>query len=165
MKYHNWKEDIIERYENPTSGLTTAFVSKYSLLYEWLNDYYTEQGKNLEYEVRGYRWSKSKKSEGFTFKHGIGYDWIDRDLLDGNGSGKTQRLFNEFVERKQDEFEKRTEEFEKQREKNKHNSMLKPKQESLSSRSTQAKQISDEQQRSTDKERDKSKDDKDKGKE
>lgn len=143
MKYHNWKADITERYENPVSGLTTAFVSKYSLLYEWLNDYYTEQGKNLEDEVRGYRWSKSKQGEGFTFKHGHGCSYLDSDLLGGNGDGKTERLFDEFVERKQDESHKRTIELQKQREKNKHNSIQKPKQESLSQRFNNAHSISE----------------------
>lgn len=43
--------------------------------------------------IRGYKPGKSS----FTFKHGVGYDYIDGDLLGGNGNGKAHDKFNKFV--------------------------------------------------------------------
>ena len=89
---------------SPTSGLTTLKISK-DLLFE-IEDFYNEVLKkkfNPKEVIRGYR--ESEKDSSFTFRHGIGYDWKDQDLLGGTASGTLKKVFESYRDYTKDKKE------------------------------------------------------------
>lgn len=76
-------------YTNP-SGRTTRSVDWYT--FSCVKEWFESKGKDYRAEIRGYR--TNKKGEA-TFKTGVGYDWIDKDLLGGNGNGQARKAFEE----------------------------------------------------------------------
>lgn len=74
-------------YTNP-SGRTTRSVDWYT--FSCVKEWFESKGKDYRAEIRGYR--TNKKGEA-TFKTGVGYDWIDKDLLGGNGNGQARKAF------------------------------------------------------------------------
>lgn len=59
------------------------------LVTEWLWHKFHIEPEEM---VRGYVPMK----HGFAMVHGIGYDWLDDDVLGGNGDGNTRAEFNEW---------------------------------------------------------------------
>lgn len=100
-----WEKDIEELNES------TDFVPENTVLYDYINEFYESRGKSPEDYVTNYREFDTLPKKGFSFDHGYGYDYIDRDLLGGNGSGKTRKEFDKFVEEKEIEFEVQQNEF------------------------------------------------------
>lgn len=77
-------------YVNPSSAHTTRSVDWYT--FSCVKEWFESQGKDYRTEVRGYRTNKNGEA---TFKTGVGYDWIDKDLLGGNGNGQARKAFEE----------------------------------------------------------------------
>lgn len=59
------------------------------LVTEWLQHKLHAEPKEI---VRGY----AEINHGFAMVHGIGYDWLDADVLGGNGDGNMRAEFNEW---------------------------------------------------------------------
>lgn len=64
-----------------------AFVA---VLWEWFEDTLHVRVKDV---VRGYY---EVSGTSFMMCHGVGYDWVDMDLLGGDGSGSARKLFEAF---------------------------------------------------------------------
>ena len=61
-----------------------------------LEEYFEEQGKDIEDEVRGYVPHKS----GFLMTHGVNYSWLSADLFGGSADGKGVDNFEEWLKKK-----------------------------------------------------------------
>jgi len=61
-----------------------------------LEEYYEEQGKDIEDEVRGYVPHKS----GFLMTHGVNYSWLSADLFGGTADGKAVNQFEDWLKNK-----------------------------------------------------------------
>ena len=83
---------LIKRtYENPNTGLCTSeIVSGYEMVRNFLLSRFLTPEKS----IRGFR---VNKAGNVTFKHGGGYDYIDMDLLGGDGDGTEKRLFQRLT--------------------------------------------------------------------
>lgn len=83
---------LIKRtYENPTTGLCTSeIVSGYEMVRNFLLSRFLIPEKS----IRGFR---VNKAGNVTFKHGGGYDYIDMDLLGGEGDGTQKQLFQRLT--------------------------------------------------------------------
>ena len=79
---------LIKRtYENPNTGLCTSEIVSG---YEMVRDFLLSRFLDPEKSIRGFR---VNKAGNVTFKHGGGYDYIDMDLLGGDGDGAEKRRF------------------------------------------------------------------------
>lgn len=61
-----------------------------------LSQYFEEQGKSIEDEVRGYYPYKL----GFLMTHGVGYAWESADLFGGTADGRAKQKFKDWLDKK-----------------------------------------------------------------
>lgn len=79
-----------EAAEDPNEPTAFDRISRSSLLYEALIKFFGSEEAMKEH-VRSF-YHNEHTNEIF-WVHGVGYDYIDKDLLGGNGSGNTTREF------------------------------------------------------------------------
>ena len=84
----------VQTYENPNTAMRTIRCS--NELLEKIRDFYKEVLK-MEFDpkknIRGFR----QQELTFSFKCGIGYDIIDKDLLDSTGTGQRRKVFEAYL--------------------------------------------------------------------
>lgn len=87
MSWQDYYDELVDGLPVITSLTQVAFKEKVE---EWA----TLNGTVINDIVRGY---VDGGHDRFMVAHGIGYDWIDADVLGGNGSGKMRRKFVEWL--------------------------------------------------------------------
>jgi len=85
---------LVEQHPDEEDFINLFRISIYSALYELLEQWYEEQGKDLEDEIRGY----FEYGDYVYFVTGSGYSIYSADLLGGSADGRAEREFDEFVE-------------------------------------------------------------------
>lgn len=85
---------LVEQHPDEEDFINLFRISIYSALYELLEQWYEEQGKNLEDEVRGY----FEYGDYVYFVTGSGYSIYSADLLGGSANGRAENEFDEFVD-------------------------------------------------------------------
>lgn len=94
IKKENINEDIWMAFQ---SGITFELINTSGVLYQALLKYYKTEEQLLK-KVRGSIFIKIKNEKFLIWHHGdFGYDFIDSDLLNGNGNGMTKKEFLEII--------------------------------------------------------------------
>ena len=85
---------LVEQHPEEEDFINLFRFSIYSALYELLEQWYEEQGEDMEYKIRGYY----ENDDYIYFITGSGYSLYSSDLLGGSADGRAEREFDEFVE-------------------------------------------------------------------
>lgn len=95
-EYKKEKPDVVA--ESMSEGLPIIeFIDERTELGNALRDFYEVNNEVLEEKVNEFGSVDCPQGHGFCFVHSVNYSWIDKDLLGGNGDGKQQKKFEEFV--------------------------------------------------------------------
>ena len=95
-EYKKEKPSVVA--ESMSEGLPIIeFIDERTELGNALRDFYEMNNEVLEEKVNEFGSVDCRNGHGFCFVHSVNYSWIDKDLLGGNGDGKRQKEFEEFV--------------------------------------------------------------------
>lgn len=79
-----------------SQGMSFELINVEGILYQALLKYYGSQ-KEILRNVRGATFVDIDVERFLIFAHGLGYNMIDADLLNGQGDGKTMKKFFEII--------------------------------------------------------------------
>ena len=88
--------NLVEIHPDEEDFINLFRISTDSALYSLLQDWYEQQGLDMEYSIRGYY---EDEYNGYVyFVTGSGYSIYSADLLGGSADGRAEREFDKFVE-------------------------------------------------------------------